>query len=89
MQPMINRITIRDLVFSNIWTRLNFFGLGGLCKAYIQSNPVSSASVNVIKGSKSWKPDGVHPRLFGVDDRITRATRIKTNSPPLATICKI
>ena len=59
------------------------FGLGGLYSTYKPRRPASSASVNNIKGSKCWKPDGEQPPLMGVEVRMARATRI---SPLLATI---
>ena len=83
MQPINKSIIIDDLVLSNISQCVNFFGLGGLCKTYIQSKPVSSASVHVRKASKCWKPDGEQPRLIGVDEHMSRATRINMNRPPL------
>ena len=80
---MAKRIKSSDLVFSKVWHKDNFLGLGGLYNMYIHVSPVSSASRYVIKGSKSRNPEGIHVRLIGVADRMTRATSIKTTRAPL------
>ena len=49
-QPINNMIKIRNLVLSSIWTRLNFFGLGGVYNAYIHSKPVFLGFLKCIKG---------------------------------------
>ena len=83
---MAKRIKSSDLVFSKVWHKDNFLGLGGLYNMYIHVSPVSSASRYVISASKSRNPDKVQLRLIGVADRTTRAVTTKTNIPPLATI---
>ena len=50
---------------------------------YIESMPVSSTSLSLMKVSKCHKPDGLHPRLIGADEHMTRAVMIKMNSPDL------
>ena len=83
---MTKRIKSSDLVFSKVWHKGNFLGLGGLYNMYIHVSPVSSASRYVIKGSKSRNPEGIHVRLMGVQVRMARAVIIKTTRAPLATI---
>ena len=83
---MAKRIKNSDLVFSKVWHKDNFLGLGGLYNMYIHVSPVSSASRYVISASKSRNPDKVQLRLIRVADHMTRAVMTKTNIPPLATI---
>ena len=80
---MAKRIKSSDLVFSKVWHKDNFLGLGGLYNMYIHVSPVSSASRYVISASKSRNPDKVQLRLIGVADRTTRTTSIKTTRAPL------
>ena len=77
---------MRHRFLHNFSQRSSFLGFFGVYNTYIQSKPVSSAFLNDIKGSNSLYPEGEQPRLIGVEVRMTRATRIKTNRPPLATI---
>ena len=77
--PTIKRITIRDLVLRSMSVRLNFFGLGGVYNAYIQSKPVSLGFLNHNKGSNSPNPVGAQPLRTDVDVRTARATTVKTN----------
>ena len=85
---MAKRININVLVFSKVWHRDNFLGLGGLYNMYNQCRPVSSVSRYVMKGWHSLYQDGTHDHLIGVDERTTRAATINDNSPPLMDICK-
>ena len=55
---------------------------------YKPRSPVYSTSLYVIKGSNSLKPDGVQPRLMGVEERIVKATTMKTSKAPLMVNCK-
>ena len=84
----IRSIRIRLHLHHNFSQRSSFRGFFGLYKTYKHRSPVSSASVNIRKGSKCRKPLGVQLCLIGVDERTTRAVTIKANNPPLTTICK-
>ena len=80
---MAKRIKSSDLVFSKVWHKDNFLGLGGLYNMYIHVSPVSSAFRYVIKVSNSRKPSGAHDRLMVVQVRMARVVSIKTTRAPL------